>query len=102
MLTDKGIKRPRRLTRDCLHRIRDRRSVAIPQGCRKLHAYIHQPRRYACRHHLLPHGSERYIVVSDTPARNIRKLCSEVAVARMKLLKYEAGYPPGRRFQLAP
>jgi hypothetical protein len=40
----------------------------------------------------------------DTPTEliNIRKLCSEVAVARMKLLKYEAGNPPGRRFQLEP
>ena len=31
---------------------------------------------------------------------NIRKICSDVSVPRMKLLKYEAGNPPGRRFQL--
>jgi len=33
---------------------------------------------------------------------NIRKVCSDVSVPRMKLLKYEAGNPPGRRFQLEP
>ncbi len=33
---------------------------------------------------------------------NIRKVCSDVSVARMKLLEFEAGYPPGRRFQLDP
>ena len=33
---------------------------------------------------------------------NVRKVCSEVSVARMKLLEFEAGYPPGRRFQLDP
>jgi SAM-dependent methyltransferase len=33
---------------------------------------------------------------------NIRKVCSDVSVSRMKLLKYEAGNPPGRRFQLEP
>jgi hypothetical protein len=40
----------------------------------------------------------------DTPTEliNIRKVCSDVSVPRMKLLKYEAGYPPGRRFQLEP
>lgn len=40
----------------------------------------------------------------DTPTEliNIRKICSDVAVPRMKLLKYEAGNPPGRRFQLEP
>jgi hypothetical protein len=40
----------------------------------------------------------------DTPTEliNIRKVCSEVAVPRMKLLQYEAGNPPGRRFQLEP
>jgi hypothetical protein len=31
---------------------------------------------------------------------NIRKVCSEVSVRRIKLVNYEAGYPPGRRFQL--
>lgn len=40
----------------------------------------------------------------DTPTEliNVRKVCSDVSVPRMKLLKYEAGYPPGRRFQLEP
>ncbi|HEX5605341.1 MAG TPA: hypothetical protein VFY96_02440 [Candidatus Binatia bacterium] len=40
----------------------------------------------------------------DTPTEliNIRKVCSDVAVPRLKLLKYEAGNPPGRRFQLEP
>ena len=40
----------------------------------------------------------------DTPTEliNIRKVCSDVSVPRMKLLKYEAGNPPGRRFQLQP
>ena len=38
----------------------------------------------------------------DTPTEliNIRKVCSDVSIPRMKLLKYEAGNPPGRRFQL--
>jgi hypothetical protein len=38
----------------------------------------------------------------DTPTEliNIRKICSNVSVPRMKLLKFEAGNPPGRRFQL--
>ena len=30
----------------------------------------------------------------------IKKVCSDVSVPRTKLLKYEAGNPPGRRFQL--
>jgi SAM-dependent methyltransferase len=40
----------------------------------------------------------------DTPTEliNIRKVCSDVSVPRMKLRKYEAGNPPGRRFQLEP
>ncbi len=40
----------------------------------------------------------------DTPTEliNIRKVCSDVSVPGMKLLKYEAGNPPGRRFQLEP
>lgn len=40
----------------------------------------------------------------DSPSEliNIRKVCSDVSVPRMKLLKYEAGNPPGRRFQLEP
>ncbi len=33
---------------------------------------------------------------------NIRKVCSDVSVPRTKLLKFEAGNPPGRRFQLEP
>jgi SAM-dependent methyltransferase len=32
----------------------------------------------------------------------IEKVCSNVSVPRMKLLEFEAGYPPGRRFQLEP
>jgi hypothetical protein len=32
----------------------------------------------------------------------IQKVCSDVSVPRMKLLKFEAGNPPGRRFQLEP
>ena len=39
---------------------------------------------------------------SPTEMINIRKVCSDVSVPRMKLLKYEAGNPPGRRFQLEP
>jgi hypothetical protein len=40
----------------------------------------------------------------DAPTEliNIRKLCSDVSVPRMTLLKYEAGNPPGRRFKLEP
>ena len=30
----------------------------------------------------------------------IRRVCSETSVPRMKLLEFEAGYPPARRFQL--
>ena len=33
---------------------------------------------------------------------NIRKVCSEVSVPRLKLWEFEAGYPPARRFQLDP
>ena len=38
----------------------------------------------------------------DSPSEliNIRKVCSDVSVPRMKLLQYQAGNPPGRRFQL--
>jgi len=39
---------------------------------------------------------------SPTELINIRKVCSDVSVPGMKLLKYEAGNPPGRRFQLEP
>ena len=40
----------------------------------------------------------------NTPTEliNIRKVCSDVSVPRMKLLKFEAGNPPRRRFQLEP
>ena len=31
---------------------------------------------------------------------NVRKVCSETAVPRMKLVEFAAGYPPDRRFQL--
>jgi hypothetical protein len=33
---------------------------------------------------------------------NMRKVCSDIAVPRMKLLEFVAGYPPDRRFQLDP
>jgi SAM-dependent methyltransferase len=32
----------------------------------------------------------------------IQKVCSDVSVGRTKLLEFEAGYPPARRFQLEP
>ena len=40
----------------------------------------------------------------DAPTEliNIRKVCSDVSVPPTKLLKYEAGNPPERRFQLEP
>jgi hypothetical protein len=31
---------------------------------------------------------------------SIEKVCSDVSVPRMKLVEFEAGYPPSRRFQL--
>ena len=31
---------------------------------------------------------------------NIRKVCSDTSVPRMKLVEFEAGYPPGRCFEL--
>jgi hypothetical protein len=37
---------------------------------------------------------------TPTELINIKKVCSDVSVPRMKLLKYEAGNPPERRFQL--
>ena len=37
---------------------------------------------------------------SPTELINIRKTCSDVSVPRTKVLKYEAGNPPTRRFQL--
>lgn len=33
---------------------------------------------------------------------SIRKVCNEVSVPSLKLLKFEAGNPPGRKFQLEP
>jgi len=30
----------------------------------------------------------------------IQKVCSDTSVPRMKLVEFEAGYPPSRRFQL--
>ena len=39
---------------------------------------------------------------SPTELINIRKVCSDVSIPRMKLLQYQAGNPPGRRFQLEP
>jgi hypothetical protein len=39
---------------------------------------------------------------TPTELINIQKVCGDVSVPRMKLLKYEAGNPPGRRFQLEP
>ncbi len=40
----------------------------------------------------------------DAPTEliNIRKVCSEVSVPRTKLLQFQAGNPPGRRFQIEP
>ena len=40
----------------------------------------------------------------DEPTQliEIRKVCSDVAVPRTKLVEYMAGAPPGRRFQLEP
>lgn len=37
---------------------------------------------------------------TPTESIRIRKLCSDISVPRMKLVEYEAGYPPGRCFQL--
>ncbi len=40
----------------------------------------------------------------DAPTEliNIRKVCSDTSVPRMKLVEFKAGYPPDRRFQLEP
>lgn len=40
----------------------------------------------------------------DTPTEriNIRKVCSDVSVPRLKLLTYQAGNSRRRRFQLEP
>jgi hypothetical protein len=37
---------------------------------------------------------------TPTELIHIKKVCSDVSVPRLKLLKYEAGNPPGRQFQL--
>jgi len=37
---------------------------------------------------------------TPTELIHIKKVCSDVSVPQLKLLKYEAGNPPGRRFQL--
>jgi hypothetical protein len=37
---------------------------------------------------------------TPTELIKIRKVCSDTSVPRMKLLEFEAGYPPGRCFQL--
>jgi len=39
---------------------------------------------------------------SPTEVISVRKICSDVSVPRLKLLTYEAGNPPSRRFQLEP
>jgi hypothetical protein len=39
---------------------------------------------------------------SPTELIKIQKVCSDVSVPGMKLLHYQAGNPPGRRFQLEP
>src|SRR5262245_1028163 len=40
----------------------------------------------------------------ETPTEliHVRKVCGDVSVPRTKLLSYEAGNPPGRKFQLEP
>lgn len=40
----------------------------------------------------------------ETPTEliHVQKVCGDVSVPRTKLLQYEAGNPPGRRFQLEP
>jgi hypothetical protein len=39
---------------------------------------------------------------APTELIRIRKVCGDISVPSMKLLKYEAGNPPGRQFQLEP
>jgi hypothetical protein len=39
---------------------------------------------------------------APTERVQIRKLCSEVSVPRLKLLEYQSGAPPSRRFELVP
>ena len=47
-------------------------------------------------------GCESSSEWAPTERINIRKLCSDVSVPRLKLLEYQSGAPPGRRFQLEP
>ena len=47
-------------------------------------------------------GCESSSEWAPTERINIRKVCSDVSVPRLKLLEYQSGAPPGRRFQLAP
>lgn len=39
---------------------------------------------------------------APTELITVKKVCGDVSVPRMKVLKYEAGDPPGRRFQMEP
>lgn len=39
---------------------------------------------------------------SPTELINIRKVCSDISVPRVKLLQYQAGYPPGGDFSWSP
>ena len=39
---------------------------------------------------------------SPTELIQVRKVCSDISVPRMKLVQFQAGNPPGRRFQLEP
>jgi len=45
-------------------------------------------------------GCESKTDWTPTEVINIRKVCSDISVPRMKLVEFEAGYPPSRRFQL--
>ncbi|HTM08739.1 MAG TPA: class I SAM-dependent methyltransferase [Verrucomicrobiae bacterium] len=39
---------------------------------------------------------------APTEQITVKKVCAEVSVPRVKVLKYEAGDPPGRRFKMEP
>jgi len=39
---------------------------------------------------------------APTELIDIRKLCSDVSVPRLKLLEFQSGVPPARRFQVEP
>ena len=47
-------------------------------------------------------GCESKTDWTPTEVINVRKVCSAVSVPRVKLLKFEAGNPPARRFQVEP